>query len=104
MTVGTPLWAFVPRPNVLRIGIPVPPGWFPKEGPLPFLWSFQGGSGREIEIPPRIFLRGSGGVFFQFGKNTPPDAAGLPRHPASPRGGVGAYYFLRNSRIVITRI
>ena len=39
MTVGTPLWAFVPRPNVLRIGIPVPPGWFPKEGPLPFLWS-----------------------------------------------------------------
>ena len=62
MTVGTPLWAFVPRPNVLRIGIPVPPGWFPKEGPLPFLWSFQGGSGREIEIPPGSFSFAS--VFF----------------------------------------
>ena len=41
-----------------------PPGWFPKEGPQPFLWSFQGGSGREIEIPPRIFLRDCQGGFF----------------------------------------
>ena len=40
-------------PNLLSLVIP---GWFPKEGPQPFLWSFQGGSGREIEIPPRIFL------------------------------------------------
>ena len=24
---------------------PVTPGWFPKEGPRPFLWSFQGGLG-----------------------------------------------------------
>ena len=30
---------------------PVTPGWFPKEGPQPFLWSFQGGSGREIRNP-----------------------------------------------------
>ena len=55
MTVGTPLWAFVPRPNVLRIGIPVPPGWFPKEGPLPFLWSSEG-SGGGIETPPEFFF------------------------------------------------
>ena len=67
MTAGTPHPSFVPRLNVLRKArseasaprlpkIPVPPGWFPKEGPQPFLWSFQGGAGREIEIPPGIFL------------------------------------------------
>ena len=65
----------VPRPLVPR-----PPGGFPRGGAAPF-WSFLGGSGREIEIPPRIFLRGSGGVFFQFGKNTSPDAAGHPLLP-----------------------
>ena len=59
----------------------VTPGWFPKEGPQPFLWSFQGGLGG-IRNPPRIFLRGSGGVFFQFGKNTSPYAA---KHPWRPR-------------------
>ena len=75
--------SFVSRP-------PPPPGRFPKEGPKPSLWSFQGGLGGnskspqnfssgvwgEIRNPPRIFLRGSGGVFFQFGKNTSPAAAG----------------------------
>ncbi len=28
---------------------PVTPGWFPKEGPRPFLWSFQGGLGGKYE-------------------------------------------------------
>ena len=68
MIAGTPLRASVPCPNVPRNRVqrsahapspknpPYPLGWFPKEGPQPFLWSFQGGSGREIEIPPRIFL------------------------------------------------
>ena len=43
----------IPRPTVPRKPrSPVPPpGWFPKEGPKPFLWSFQGGSGREIRNP-----------------------------------------------------
>ena len=46
-----------PRPPQGRnLPSPVTPGWFPKEGPQPFLWSFQGGPGREIEIPPGIFL------------------------------------------------
>ena len=46
-----------PRPPQGRnFPFPVTPGWFPKEGPQPFLWSFQGGAGREIEIPPGIFL------------------------------------------------
>ena len=54
---------------------PVPPST-PREvskgeARRPLLWSFQGGSGREIEIPPRIFLRDCQGGFFQFGKNPP---------------------------------
>ena len=71
------------------------PGGIPKGGRSPPLVVSRG-SGREIEIPPRIFLRGCGGVFFQFGKNTSPLAAGLARaprpapwaeHPPPPPGG-----------------
>ena len=43
------------------------------------------GSGGKFEIPPEFFLRGSGGVFFQFGKNTSPDAAKHPWHPPAGR-------------------
>ena len=37
--------------------------------------------------PPRIFLWECGGVFFQFGKNTPPPAAGLRPLAALPPAG-----------------
>ena len=62
----------VPRPNVPRKKRLSSPRENSKgEARRPLLWSFQGGSGREIEIPPRIFLRDCQGGFFQFGKNPP---------------------------------
>ena len=66
----------VPRP---RLSSPVPPGGFPKGGRCPPL--VVGGVWGRNRNAPRIFLRGSGGVFFQFGKNTSPDAAKHPWHP-----------------------
>ena len=44
---------------------PVTPGWFPKEGPQPFLWSFQGGrQGGHSKSPLTIFLGKREGIFF----------------------------------------
>ena len=56
---------------------------FQRKGRSPSFGRFKGVWG-EIRNPPRIFLRGSGGVFFQFGKNTSPDAAKHPWHPPGP--------------------
>ena len=79
---GTEPAPYRPTENTLKTAPPSHSGMVSKgRARRPFLWSFQGGAGREIEIPPRIFLRGSGGVFFQFGKNTSPDAAKHPWHP-----------------------
>ena len=41
-----------PVPTSLVPESPVTPRRFPKEGPKPFLWSFQGGPGGKYEIPP----------------------------------------------------
>ena len=51
---------------------------------------------RAFARSPRSLPEGAGGL----------KTAGLPRPlaPASPRGEVGVYYFLRNSRRVITRM
>ena len=95
MTARTPPRTSVPRPSSLVPRAPVghddsacrtfvsrppPPGRVSKGGQRPPFGRFKGVWG-EIRNPPRIFLRGSGGVFFQFGKNTSPDAAKHPWHP-----------------------
>ena len=79
-------------PNLLSLVIP---GWFPKEGPQPFLWSFQGGSGREIRNP-----RGAPSRRPQAAEHLPPSpppqrrAQRRERHTekagASPPGAPGA--------------
>ena len=62
-----PMWASAPTkgresgsprpPRGRNLPSPVTPGWFlPKEGPQPFLWSFQGGVRGKIEIPPEFFF------------------------------------------------
>ena len=78
----------VPRPGLPS---PVPPSpvnpaprptrrGFQRRGPQASPLVVGGVWGRNRNAP-RIFLRGSGGVFFQFGKNTSPDAAKHPWHP-----------------------
>ena len=85
---GTEPAPYRPTENTLKTAPRPTPGMVSKgRARRPFLWSFQGGSGREIEIPPRIFLGEREGVFFQFGKNTPSQAADLHRHYRPRRNG-----------------
>ena len=49
----------VPPSPVTPAPLSTPPGWFPKEGPKPFLWSWEG-SGGGIETPPEFFFGGLG--------------------------------------------
>ena len=51
------------------------------------LGSGEGYGACDDATPPRIFLWECGGVFFQFGKNTPPPAAGLRPLAALPPAG-----------------
>ena len=85
---GTEPAPYRPTENTLKTAPRPTPGMVSNgRARRPFLWSFQGGSGREIEIPPRIFLGEREWVFFQFGKNTPSQAADLHRHYRPRRNG-----------------
>ena len=48
----SPVSAKRPRSSFGKSPVTVTPGWFPKEGPKPFLWSFQGGCQGENRNPP----------------------------------------------------
>ena len=76
-------------PNLLSLVIP---GWFPKEGPQPFLWSFQGGSGREIRNPSQNLSWEARGDILLIRKEYPlasrrPSSAALRPHRAWPCHG-----------------
>ena len=110
MTAGIPPPAFVPRPNVPRKARSKAPA---PVSPKSSVTSRKVSKGRAAALPlvvggvwgrnrnaPRIFLRGSGGVFFQFGKNTSPDAAKHPWHPRPvglPCGGTPGRRALRDA-------
>ena len=76
-------------PRLSHAPLHPPPGvGFQRRGPRPPSLGVSRGSGGKSRNPPRIFLRGPGGVFFQFGKNTSPDAAGHHLLPL-PAGTAG---------------
>ena len=84
-----------PHPPSQRPSYRNPPyssGWFPKEGPKPFLWSSEG-SGGKYEIPPEFFFGGLGVYSFNLKRihpQMPPSILGTHRPVGLPRGGFPA--------------
>ena len=103
--------SFVPRPNVPRKraakrprpspgNLPYLLGWFPKEGPQPFLWSFQGVSGGNTKSPRESFLGSARRYSFDLKRishRKPPTFVG-----GSPRPQ-GAVYLAFDGRIKAPR-
>ena len=82
---------------------PVTPGWFPKEGPQPFLWSFQGGRQGGNSKSPLNFSSGVWGMYSfnleRIHPQMPPSILGTPRPVGQlPRRGVGDAASCRMSR------
>ena len=70
---------------------PVTPERFPKEGPKPFLWSFQGGLGGNTKFHRESFLGSARGYSFDLKRispRKPPIFIGTPGRQSGPRRGV----------------
>ena len=90
-----------PRLSFGKSPVTVTPGWFPKEGPQTFLWSFQGGSGREIRNPSQNLSWEARGDILLIRKEYPlasrrPSSAALRPHRAWPCRGTPSRRALRS--------